>query len=358
MDPMHQPYTEDVRTIIAENPSSILLRGVGRSVVLIPAFRSRSDYSDSRTDSKHAVRRLLNAALADAKLMTQVRRVYAEMLNGPNAIHCTDSQVLDAVAEAVALGRIYAVIGDDGLNARHGRHEGARSPSGNLAIDYGALANRFLSGIGIQTDFFTFLADQLPDRWCKIYAQMPSGNGEIVSVTDEGYVFLFDLSAEHVVVAFGTSRYNPARRDSPRMGDFLGKVTSAADLRRIAAAVPAEIGRRRQDMAQMSWRDRFFRSYGHRYDRGHFMSHRQGGGLDINLFPQLADVNQGRGADGVAYRSLERMCAAGNVFCFSRPIYDDGSWVPAQLEYGVFHEPRRMSVRMFPNKRPGRLSSL
>ena len=47
-----------------------------------------------------------------------------------------------------------------------------------------------------------------------------------------------------------------------------------------------------------------------------------------------------------------------NVFCFSRPIYDDASWVPAQLEYGVFHEPRRMSVRMFPNKRPGRLSSL
>ena len=37
---------------------------------------------------------------------------------------------------------------------------------------------------------------------------------------------VYDYS-NSLVVAFGTSRYNPARRDSPRMGDFLGKVTSA-----------------------------------------------------------------------------------------------------------------------------------
>jgi len=80
------------------------------------------------------------------------------------------------------------------------------------------------------------------------------------------------------------------------------------------------------------------------------MSHRQGGGLDINLFPQRTDVNQGHGRLGVLYRTMERTCVADQVFCFSRPLYDDESWVPYRLEYGVCQHRNRWSVEVFPNR--------
>ena len=77
----------------------------------------------------------------------------------------------------------------------------------------------------------------------------------------------------------------------------------------------------------LSYRERFLASHGHRYDRGHFMSHRQAGGLDINLFPQRADINQGHSALGKQYRAMERDAVTHrNTFVFSRPLYDDKSW--------------------------------
>lgn len=121
------------------------------------------------------------------------------------------------------------------------------------------------------------------------------------------------------------------------MSGFLGKVTNKNDLKRIAAEAPSvETAKGRQNMAKLSWRERFFRTHSQKYDRGHFMSHRQGGGLDINLFPQRADINQGHGTLGAKYRAMEKACvAAPGIFCFSRPIYDDKSCVPAELDYGV-----------------------
>ena len=136
------------------------------------------------------------------------------------------------------------------------------------------------------------------------------------------------------------------------MSGFLGKVASKSDLDRIADEAPsADIAKKRQEMAGLSWRERFFRTHGQKYDRGHFMSHRQGGGLDINLFPQRADINQGHVTLGAEYRAMEKTCVANpGIFCFSRPIYDDESWVPAELDYGVVYSPQRMVIKRFPNK--------
>ena len=80
------------------------------------------------------------------------------------------------------------------------------------------------------------------------------------------------------------------------------------------------------------------------------MSHRQGGGYDINLFPQLASVNQGKSPEGQVYRAMETECVRTSLFCFSRPIYDDRSWVPAELEYGVLRTANTLDFRTFPNK--------
>jgi hypothetical protein len=141
------------------------------------------------------------------------------------------------------------------------------------------------------------------------------------------------------------------------MADFLGQATGT-DLQRInQQAGSAQTARDRLEKAKLTWRDRFFQDYGHHYDRGHFISHRQGGGLDINLFPQLADINRGRTPLGAEYRAMEKACVArpgvDPVFCCSRPIYNDDSWVPTALEYAVIYSVQRIDVRTFPN-RPNR----
>lgn len=195
-------------------------------------------------------------------------------------------------------------------------------------IDYAALVAGCAAGAGSSRDAFNAaLFAPLADAWCERYQGMPNDGIEIVQLNDGTYEFLFDIVAERVVAAFGTSLYNPGRRDSTRMGGFLPRTDG------------------------MTYRERFFASHGHRYDRGHFMSHRQAGGLDINLFPQRADINQGHSALGKQYRAMEREAVMHrNTFVFSRPLYDDRTWVPVELEYGLIYSQSHIDVKLFPNK--------
>ena len=113
-----------------------------------------------------------------------------------------------------------------------------------------------------------------------------------------------EQSAEDRVVAvWGLSRAEPAEsRDKSRMAGFLR-----------GAWAGAYAG----------------------YDRGHFFAHTMGGGLDINLFPQIANVNRGGN-----WRKMEVECAGNpGTFCFIRPIYSNSSWKPTRLEYGIFRMP-------------------
>jgi hypothetical protein len=161
------------------------------------------------------------------------------------------------------------------------------------------------------------LLKALPDLWCQSYEAMPGSSDDIVAVEQENYTHLFDLRAERVVVAFGLSTKNLIKRDASRMKGFLGKMS-----------------------------DRFLG----RGDKGHIMSHGQGGGMDINLFPQRPDVNRGRSLSGKVYREMERYCAANTgSFCFSRLLYDEPSWVPFEIEYGVLYHPRQFRIERFTN---------
>lgn len=64
--------------------------------------------------------------------------------------------------------------------------------------------------------------------------------------------------------------------------------------------------------------------------RGHLIARASGGPLDINLYPQAWQVNQGRSEDGKEFRRLERL-AARNPGClqFSRLIWSGDDSVPA-----------------------------
>lgn len=65
------------------------------------------------------------------------------------------------------------------------------------------------------------------------------------------------------------------------------------------------------------------------YERGHLVARAAGGGLDVNLFAQAWQVNQGRSAEGKEFRRLERLAAANpGALVMTRLIYTDDTAVP------------------------------
>lgn len=163
------------------------------------------------------------------------------------------------------------------------------------------------------------------DGWCDEYRSAASGgDAEIVEVTLGLAVYLFDLTLERVVVAYGLSQPPAKARDVSRMRGFPDVDPSFAA--RLGTAAPAA-------------------------DKGHFLAHASGGELDINLFPQRRDLNRGWSAQGKRFRRMERWVAERpGTFHFHRPLYADESWLPARLEYGLLRDDGEWWVERFDNR--------
>lgn len=85
-------------------------------------------------------------------------------------------------------------------------------------------------------------------------------------------------------------------------------------------------------------------------DNGHFMAHCIGGGLHVNVFSQERRLNRGWSEQGKIYRQMETYCHQHRgTFCFSRPVYDDGSHVPRWLEFGILKEDEIFWIEVFDN---------
>jgi hypothetical protein len=172
------------------------------------------------------------------------------------------------------------------------------------------------------------LADELPHAWLARYERMCTGPTNVLIVTATGFDYLFDYSAD--LIARGALSASPGRED--RVVVAFGRSARAAGARpksRIAG----------------------FPGSDERGDRGHFLAHAAGGGVDINLFHQDLLLNQGRSPEGKRYRAMERYCAAHpGTFCFSRPIYSDETARPAQLEFGVLRVERTFWIEIFANE--------
>ncbi|MBL8552219.1 MAG: hypothetical protein JNJ73_19680 [Hyphomonadaceae bacterium] len=129
-------------------------------------------------------------------------------------------------------------------------------------------------------------------------------HAELVALETYGFHYLFDLTAERLLGAWGVSR-GPIRRarDAARMR---GHPMSA----------------------------------GAGYHRGHAVAHHLGGGLDINLTPQRASVNIGR------FRILERAAAAHpGALYFTHWIYARPRGViAARVEQGVLFPDGRLRL--------------
>jgi hypothetical protein len=86
-------------------------------------------------------------------------------------------------------------------------------------------------------------------------------------------------------------------------------------------------------------------------DKGHFIGHASGGMLDINLLPQRRDLNRHWSEQGKRYGVMERYATEHRgAFFYHRPIYDDDTWLPNQLEFDIHTKDRGWWIDVFNNK--------
>jgi hypothetical protein len=85
-------------------------------------------------------------------------------------------------------------------------------------------------------------------------------------------------------------------------------------------------------------------------DKGHFIAHAIGGGLDINVFSQAGGLNRGISEQGKVYRLMERYCYDNaGTFCFSRPVYDDATSIRRWVEFGLLRDDGNLWIELFEN---------
>ncbi len=198
-------------------------------------------------------------------------------------------------------------------------------------IDYDHIFSQLPASNNIEELILTLSAELVP-VWCEQYRAMTPTVTNILQFNVDGFEFLFDFSSQlveqgvvpenqavedRVVAVFGRSRPASERRDTGRMKGFLGPTAQV---------------------------------FGENYDKGHFVGHSLGGGLDVNLFPQRKDINRGWSRRGKVYREMEQYCVDHpGTFCFSRPLYRDRSWRPHLLEYGLLTGENTLWVERFEN---------
>jgi len=177
-----------------------------------------------------------------------------------------------------------------------------------------------------------FLADELPYLWRDAYVDLSGRPTNILRVTDEGFTYIFDWYS--ALVERGEVTADATSED---------RLVGACGFSRAAIA-------KRNTNRQRGWVGPTEKRFGSDRDKGHFVPHSLGGGLEINLFVQLRELNRGWSPAGKLYRSMEGYCQQHpGTFFFNRPIYADGSSRPAMLEFGVLKAGGELWVERFEN---------
>jgi hypothetical protein len=142
------------------------------------------------------------------------------------------------------------------------------------------------------------LAPCLVQTWLNDYGCV-TGEYDVVETRDQGFSYLFDISAERLIAAWGLSK---GKDLSPR----------------------AIIATRMKGHPLMNM------VAGKRYHRGHAVPHTMGGRTDINLVPQLGVINSG------PFQELERLAVAtpGSLYFTYWSYPDRRTQRPSGVEQG------------------------
>jgi hypothetical protein len=187
----------------------------------------------------------------------------------------------------------------------------------------------------IAQDVYQYFWDEVTTHWTGEYTKVFPKHGEIFLQTFEGYAFLLDmiwpddamadvnneLPEPRVISFFGITTINVNEKNRRRMARGWGKTSEA------------------------------FGRFGVDYDKGHFIAHTLGSPVDMNIFPQKRSINRGWCEEGKTFRAMERAIQVNpGTFVFSRPIYNDLTVCPFQLEYGYFDRELKLQMKIFSNR--------
>jgi hypothetical protein len=198
------------------------------------------------------------------------------------------------------------------------------------AIDYEVLLSA--ARAESEMNLTSILKKHLLSKWRDLYVTTVAHVTNIVHFPFRTFEYIFDLYSELEVM--GEVPYNQTIQD--RVVAVIGTSSRAEEIR--------DAGRLR------NWAGPTEEFVAGERDKGHFMAHCIGGGLDVNVFSQERRLNRGWSPQGKIYRQMETYCyEQPGTFCFSRPIYADGSSVPRWLEFGLLNADQTLWVEVFDN---------
>lgn len=181
-------------------------------------------------------------------------------------------------------------------------------------------------------DITLFLQESLSLSWCDAYAKAGAHQANLLRFRVGGFEYICDVYSD--LEANGEVAYDQTVQDRVVAAFGISGATQPRKTRRSSRWIdPSE-------QAAITERD-----------HGHLIAHCIGGsGLGLNVFSQDRKLNRGRSEQGKLYRQMERYCQEQpGTFCFSRPIYVDGSSVPRWLEFGLLKNDQTLWVEVFEN---------
>jgi hypothetical protein len=176
------------------------------------------------------------------------------------------------------------------------------------------------------------LAEQLPFAWLDVYRELTPHPINVLRVTDNGFLYIYDHYSQ--LEATGKIPFDKSIED--RLVGALGFSRKGTDKRNIAR--------------QRGWVGPTEKHWGKENDKGHFIAHTLGGGLEINVFVQRRDLNRGWSIEGKLYRSMEKFCLEHpGTFFFHRAFYEDLTSRPSALEFGLLKPNGELWIERFKN---------
>jgi len=196
------------------------------------------------------------------------------------------------------------------------------------AIDYEAVLSAVRERSAVNSALV--LRNRLPSVWREVYLSTISHEPNFICFRHRTFEYICDLYSQLEIT--GSVPYDQTIAD--RVIGVLG-ISSRAQEDHHAKRGRIELSEELE---------------GTQRDDGHFMARSMGGGFDVNLFSQDRLLNRGWSPQGKIYRRMEKYCREQEgTFCFSRPIYADGSNIPRWLEFGVLKSDETLWVEVFDN---------